>query len=238
MPRRDIQQQHDDDIGLAETETEVVEYDGSPADDFPEPQEPEEPEATYTDPQTSSDLPFPNPPVTTMPAPHPDINATTSAIEAAVRPLKVAIAELAANQNENVQESDNIFEILSTMNESLHELLTDIKKEIGAYESTVSSMKFQTATMQSFIGQPIPIAVKEEIDRLYAVEDAYNIAELAERVIEYITKNPTLIKLPEDEDETQMLLAMINTWHVRAHPGEGKLCITTKKPHPSPQAFL
>jgi 3-oxoacyl-ACP reductase-like protein len=236
MPRRDIQQQHDDDMGLAETE--VVEYDGAPADDSPEPQEPEESEATYTDPQTSSDLPFPTPPVTTMPPPHPDINATTSAIEAAVRPLEVAIAEMAANQKENVQESDNTFEILSTMSESLHELLTDIKKEIGAYESTVSSMKFQTAMMQSFIGQHIPAAVKEEIDRLYAVEDAYNIAELAERVIEYITKNPALIKLPEDEDETQMLLAMINTWHVRAHPGEGKLRIITKKTHPSPQAFL
>ena len=162
---------------------------------------------------------------------HPEGAEIAQIIEEAVMPLQEAIETLTEAYLEEPQWCTE----LSTL---VGKLMASIPKESshkrGANSTSddrydISALQFQAAMLQPCNGQVLPTYVRDEITRLYGVEEKYATAVRAQRALTLIVESdPVMLKLPEDPDERLLFMEVVNEWYTREYPERKPL--TLKSP--------
>jgi len=161
---------------------------------------------------------------------HPEEAIITHIIEDAVMPLRVSIETLAEVYLEEPQWCTDLSELIN-------ELIKSIPKESshkrGANSTSddrynISALQFQAAMLQPCNGQVLPTYVRDEIKRLYGVEEKYAIAVRAQRALTLIVEHdPVMLKLPEDLDERLLFMEVVNEWYTREYPERKPLTLNS-----------
>lgn len=158
-----------------------------------------------------------------------DMEAIAQLITGALSPLETAINELHQENGEESRTDGYLTTFISEIGESLHKAINDLASETSpdaAYN--VSALQFQAAMLQPCNGQILPASVRDEIDRLYAVEDAHNIAKRAEQALNHLLDHdPILLKIPDDLEEQQLMMAVLNAWYTKAYPERNPLKLSS-----------
>ena len=147
----------------------------------------------------------------------PDTEEITKLITNAVHPLEIAISKM----NESLQDA-------------IQQAIQRPQSETSPDAYNISALQFQAAMLQPCNAQILPAAVRDEIDRLYRIEDAHNIAKRAEHALNHIIDHALiLLKIPDDPDEQRLMLSMLNTWYTKAYPDRKPLKIASTASSPS-----
>lgn len=159
---------------------------------------------------------------------YPQEAILTQLIKEAVTPLRVAVETLTEVYIEEPQWCID----LSTLGRKLIRSIpgeSSHKRGANAISDdryNLSALQFQAAMLQPCNGQVLPTYVRDEIERLYAVERRYAIAIRAQRALKLIVEcDPVMLKLPEDPDEQLLLMEVVNEWYTREYPERKPLTI-------------
>lgn len=119
---------------------------------------------------------------------------------------------------------------LSELCDIATQALEDIQNGVKSDNYNLSALQFQVAMLQPCNGQILPAAVRDEIDRLYAIEKKYAVAELAHRVLVRIVEHePILVTIPEGPDDRLIMLAILNRWYSKAYPDRDPLKLSSSQ---------
>ena len=164
---------------------------------------------------------------------YPQEALLTQLIKEAVTPLRESIETLTEVYLEEPQWCTDLSALI---NELIKSIPGESSNKQGANATSddwynISTLQFQAAMLQPCNGQVLPAYVRDEIERLYGVEEKYAIAIRAQRALALIVEtDPVMLKLPEDPDERLLLMEVVNEWYTREYPERKPL---TLKQHPS-----